>query len=1023
MRGILTRSSQIVWFTLLMTLGSLASYAQCPPPLITFTNTMWSYHSNKTSNPPNFSPPDAWTAVDFDDSAWPKGVGLFGTEVAGEYPYPFNTHIDNPAAGGAGVGPLSDYFRTHFQWSGPTDNISLLFSNHVDDGILVFLNGTELFSFNVPDTRPLPWDSLMMPNGANPGGEPVLHVTNVLATSLVVGDNVLAVALYEQLNTTSDDVFGMSMSPPSAPINLAPNQPTNRVVRQNVATTLIVNYCGSPTPTFQWYEDGVPIGGDSPTLRVTNTEPGTITKQYYCHVENPSGSFDSRVASVTSTTDSEAPRVVRVTAGAAGDTVVVEYSELMAANTAGDYLNYQLQGPNAPGILNSTALNADGSSVTLVLGSALTEGERYTVVIDFVTDLALNEMPHAEVPFSAWVSNPCGGLLFEVYNGSLTPGIDGHLGLSDTATVTNTVAALTQHSTYPNQPTEVFRIARFDSREAYPDDSHENYGGRLRGVFLPPISGSWRFYLRSDDPSELWFNANGPGANGKSLIAFQTGCCNNFTAPGPAVPFTSAAIPLTAGQAYYIEALYKEGTGGDYCQVAARLDGDVVPVTPTGTAACDECIPAGWLGSALPGSIVQNVTITQQPAAASVPAGQVATFTVGTSTDVPLCYQWQRDGVDIPGANSPAYSFLAINDDDGALFSVVITLPGGGTLASGNAKLTVAIDTTAPTLVSAVADSGTQVTLTFSERIDATSAGNVNNYSINGAAPASATLQGNATTVVLTTATPLTPCADSRIQVSGILDLSQNPISPNPSVATVAGPVTLVPNTDAFLWKYDYSGTDLGTAWRDVGFDDSSWQSGPAPIGFEDAAQMPANYPIRTALNPFDPLKNVLYMRSHFTMPTHPSTVTKLTLLEVVDDGSVVYINGIRANLNRLTDPISYATFAGASAEPHPIESFDLPANLLRQGDNVIAVEIHQTSNASSDILYGAEAVAFVSRCVLGLTITPVSATQVRLNWSDPTFSVQKANSISGPWAAQPGVVNGSVVTIAPPGGFFRLIK
>ena len=1032
MRGILTPSSKTLWLTLLFALfGALEAFSQCPPPIITFTGTTWAYHSNKTSNPPNFTPGDAWAAVDFDDSSWPRGVGMFGLEVAGVYPYPINTRIDNPATPSAGLGPLSSYFRTHFQWTGPTENISLLFSNHVDDGILVYLNGTELFSFNVPDTRPLPWDSLVMPNGANPGGEPVLHITNVLATTLVAGDNVLAVGLFEQANTTSDDVFGMSMSAPAAPVNLAPNQPTNRVVRQNVPTDLIVSVCGSPTPTFQWYEDGVPIGGNSAVLRVTNTEPGTITKQYYVHVENPSGSFDSRVASVTSTTDSEAPHVVRVTAGAAGDTVVVEYNELMAALTAGDYLNYSLQGPNAPGIVPATAMNADGTSATLVLSAPLTPGEQYTVVIDFVTDLALNEMPHTEVPFSAWVPNPCGGLLFEVYNGQLGPATDGHLGRQgDTANATNTIAALTQHSTFPNQPSEVFRLSTFDSREVYGDDSHEHYGGRMRGVFLPPISGSWRFYLRSDDPSELWFNASGPGASGKSLIAFQTGCCNAFTAPGPGAPFTSAAIPLAAGQAYYIEALYKEGTGGDYCQVAARLDGDAVPETPTGV--CASCIPAGWLGSALPADIVQGVTITQQPADLTVQAGLVATFTVGTSTDVPLCYQWRRDGVDIPGANSPAYSFLAVNGDDGAVFSVVITLPGSaGMLTSGGARLTVGIDSTAPTLVTAVADSATQLTLTFSERIDATTAGSVGNYSIGGVAPTSATLQGNGNSVVLVAANPLAPCADTQVQVSGIRDQSQNLIAPNPSSATISGPLTLVANSATYLWKYDYSGVDLGTSWRDPGYDDSAWQTGPGPIGFEDDAQMPASYVIRTALNPFDPLKNVLYMRSHFDLPTHPSTVTRLTLHEVVDDGSVVYLNGQRANLNRMTDPVTYATFSGGSTEPHPIESFDLPANLLRQGNNVIAVETHQSGNASSDIVYGAEAVAFVSRCVLGLTITPVSATQIRLNWADPTFSVQSANTLSGPWTAQPGIVNGSVVNITlttqpsdpPVGRFFRLSK
>src|SRR6185436_220985 len=206
------------------------------------------------------------------------------------------------------------------------------------------------------------------------------------------------------------------------------------------------------------------------------------------------------------------------------------------------------------------------------------------------------------ISFRSYVSNPCPGLLMEVYNGTPGPTTDGQLGrVTGTANVTNTVAALTTHATYPNEPSESFRISRFDSREAYPDDTHEHYGGRMRGLFLPPVTGTWRFYLRSDDPSELWFNANGPGATGKALIAFQTGCCNNFTAPGPGVPFTSAAIPLSAGSAYYIEALWKEGTGGDYCQVVARLDGDAVPATPGGVSPCADCIPASQLAQALPG--------------------------------------------------------------------------------------------------------------------------------------------------------------------------------------------------------------------------------------------------------------------------------------------------------------------------------------------------------------------------------------------------------------------------------------
>ena len=35
-------------------------------------------------------------------------------------------------------------------------------------------------------------------------------------------------------------------------------------------------------------------------------------------------------------------------------------------------------------------------------------------------------------------------------------------------------------------------------------------------------------------------------------------------------------------------------------------------------------------------------------------------------------------------------------------------------------------------------------------------------------------------------------------------------------------------------WKYDDTGTDLGTAWRSVDFDDAGWAFGPAQLGFGD---------------------------------------------------------------------------------------------------------------------------------------------------------------------------------------------
>ena len=83
---------------------------------------------------------------------------------------------------------------------------------------------------------------------------------------------------------------------------------------------------------------------------------------------------------------------------------------------------------------------------------------------------------------------------------------------------------------------------------------------------------------------------------------------------------------------------------------------------------------------------VQAPLITQQPASKMVSDGQTATFsTVATGTPT-LNYQWQRNGVNIAGANSASYATPAASLlDDGTQFTVVVTN------ASGNVTSSIAI--------------------------------------------------------------------------------------------------------------------------------------------------------------------------------------------------------------------------------------------------------------------------------------------------------------------------------------------
>jgi hypothetical protein len=84
--------------------------------------------------------------------------------------------------------------------------------------------------------------------------------------------------------------------------------------------------------------------------------------------------------------------------------------------------------------------------------------------------------------------------------------------------------------------------------------------------FIPPTSDNYQFYITSDDASKLFFSANATGKGAVRIaIVRDFYAYNNWTGN---VSQTSAVKTLTAGQAVYLEALHKEGSGGDHVQVA-----------------------------------------------------------------------------------------------------------------------------------------------------------------------------------------------------------------------------------------------------------------------------------------------------------------------------------------------------------------------------------------------------------------------------------------------------------------------
>ncbi|MBW4039730.1 MAG: hypothetical protein HIU91_12850 [Acidobacteria bacterium] len=85
--------------------------------------------------------------------------------------------------------------------------------------------------------------------------------------------------------------------------------------------------------------------------------------------------------------------------------------------------------------------------------------------------------------------------------------------------------------------------------------------------------------------------------------------------------------------------------------------------------------------------------IVTPPANQVVTAGQMTTFTVGATGTGPLAYQWYRNGVAIPGATGASYSTMTSGNDNGAIFTAVVTNMAG-TVTTYTATLTVNVPPT-----------------------------------------------------------------------------------------------------------------------------------------------------------------------------------------------------------------------------------------------------------------------------------------------------------------------------------------
>ncbi|MGC9330155.1 MAG: hypothetical protein ACP5I1_21140, partial [Candidatus Hinthialibacter sp.] len=152
------------------------------------------------------------------------------------------------------------------------------------------------------------------------------------------------------------------------------------------------------------------------------------------------------------------------------------------------------------------------------------------------------------------------------------------------------------------------------------------------------------------------------------------------------------------------------------------------------------------------------------------------------------------------------------------------------------------------------------------------------------------------------------------------------------------------------LWKYDQSGIDLGSSWKNIDFDDSGWPVGKALFYVETSnLSAPKNTPLNLG-------RTTYYFRSEFDVPANLDlSEAQIELNAYVDDGMIVYINDKEVfRIGMPAGAVDYDTFANRTITNANYEGpFTLAADSINAGKNVIAVEVHQINATSSDIVMG----------------------------------------------------------------------
>ena len=158
-------------------------------------------------------------------------------------------------------------------------------------------------------------------------------------------------------------------------------------------------------------------------------------------------------------------------------------------------------------------------------------------------------------------------------------------------------------------------------------------------------------------------------------------------------------------------------------------------------------------------------------------------------------------------------------------------------------------------------------------------------------------------------------------------------------------------------WRFWRGATPPPSLWREPETADSDWESGPTGIGYGDGDDNTVLTDMRcNGGGEGEPCLDGGYLaffaRKRFEL-VDVGEIERATLTVSYDDGFAAYVNGVEVGRVQLPpgeiDETTAATGVVGNAPEEPNAVIDVSPTLLREGENVLAVSVHNANLTSSD--------------------------------------------------------------------------